>query len=462
MRAAREIPLSLRLRLVASITFVLLVTLAAGSALIYRHAVDKVETEMRAAIAVGSRIAQNAADDAEEVRNPRRRLELLVADFNGDRHLKASLIDANGLLVMVSTVAPPRDDVPQLLLWLLAGKQQKVPVALPAVFDGYGSIVLETTSTNEIGEVWEDVRLYLGILATFSISVLALTYLIIGRVLAPLKDLVGAFARIGSGDYAARVTPVGPKELVQLCSGFNDMGERLLDMDEKNKRLRAQLDTVQEEERAELARDLHDDVSPLLFSVDVDATMIKQLATNGAGQQLLARADAIRDAVGDMKKKVKAILGRLRPSLLDPGLATTVDNLVASWQARYPDIVFSVDVPAASWGAQLDSTLHHLVRESVSNALKHAKPRRIDVSIRRGADNCVVLEVADDGAGLKAPAAPRGYGITGMTERSARLGGRLSVENRRDGEGVVVTASIPLPEAKRAGPDAREEEASAA
>jgi two-component system sensor histidine kinase UhpB len=427
----------------------LLVTLAIGSALIYRHALDKVETEMRAAIAVGSRIAQNAVDDADEIRDPPRRLRLLVADFNGDRHLKASLVDPNGDVTMVSVVEPPHHGVPYWLMWMLAREPDKVQVKLPAVFDGYGTIFLETTPTNEIAEVWEDVRLYLGILGLFSALVLGLTSVLIGRMLAPLKDLVAAFGRIGRGDYEARIDQEsGPSELVMLAGGFNQMGERLLDMHRKNTALAAQLETVQEEERAELARDLHDDVSPLLFSVDVDATMVKQLARNGGAERIVERAEAIREAVGEIKKKVKAILGRLRPAIaLDLPLSATVDNLVASWRARHPDIVFAVSMPPSSWGATIDGTLHHVIRESVSNALRHAAPRRIEIKVSEHPGPAVQLEVTDDGSGLREPRTARGYGVTGMKERTERIGGRLEVENRRGGGGVVVTARIPLPSA---------------
>ena len=78
--------MSLRLQLFGTITLVLIGTLVIGALLTYRHALHKIDTEMQAAIAVGSRIAHNAVDDVEEVVNPRRRLELLAADFDGDRH----------------------------------------------------------------------------------------------------------------------------------------------------------------------------------------------------------------------------------------------------------------------------------------------------------------------------------------------------------------------------------------
>lgn len=425
-------------------TLVLILTLLVGSVLIYWHAVDKVETEMRAAIGVGSRIVQNAVDDVDETHDPRRRLELLVADFDGDRHLQAMLLDTNGLVGRVSRLEPPEDDLPRWFHRLFDRPSDRIEVKLPAVFDGYGRIVLQNDATNEIGEVWEDIGLYLGILAAFSAVVLIATVMVVGKVLTPLLALQDAFARIGAGHYEARVSEVGPPEIAQLCRGFNDMGERLEDMDEKTRRLRQQLDKVQEEERADLARDLHDNVSPLLFSIDVDCSMIRRGADSSDLPLIIGRADAIREAVTQVKRHVRAILGRLRPAvLLDLGLAPALENLLGQWRARYPGVDFRVEVPAHSFGAALDATLHHLIRESVSNALRHAHPSVISILVHQRVASAVFLEISDDGGGFDVRKTSKGFGMRGMYERSSAQGGTLSIQNRLDIAGITVLARFP-------------------
>ena len=97
--------MSLRNRLLVSILATLLLSLIAGGTFTYWHAVAKIETEMQAAMAVGSRIARNAVDDWEESTDPARRLALLVADFEGDRHLRATLVGPDGKVVLASKVA---------------------------------------------------------------------------------------------------------------------------------------------------------------------------------------------------------------------------------------------------------------------------------------------------------------------------------------------------------------------
>jgi two-component system sensor histidine kinase UhpB len=84
------------------------------------------------------------------------------------------------------------------------------------------------------------------------------------------------------------------------------------------------------------------------------------------------------------------------------------------------------------------------LRESLSNALRHGRPSRIDVDVRPGAGNTVAVTVVDDGDGMKPPGSVIGFGITGMQERVASLGGIVTVKNRIDGKGVMVTARLPL------------------
>ncbi|MBN8910453.1 MAG: histidine kinase, partial [Rhizobiales bacterium] len=188
-------------------------------------------------------------------------------------------------------------------------------------------------------------------------------------------------------------------------------------------------------------------VSPFLFAVDVDASSIRQMsdATVIEPDTIAERADAIRDAVAHMKKHVKSILGRLRPTVhLELGLANAIETLVASWQLRNPDVTFNVDVTDRSCGQKLDAVIHGIVREAVSNAFKHASPTRIDVSVTRDADDDVRVPVRDDGGGLKPQSLASGFGLIAMRERVAALGGSAEINNQDDPAGVTVDVRLPI------------------
>jgi two-component system sensor histidine kinase UhpB len=163
--------------LVVSIGLALLASLALGAALTFWHAGYKVQTEVQAAIAVGERVARSAIDDSErQGGNRRQRVMQLIAEFDGDRHLRAYLVDRDNRVLLASTPEPPNDDVPAWFQSLLGGDPQRVQVGLPAEFGDYGSVVLATDSSNELAEAWSDTGLALAVLATFCMLVLGVVY----------------------------------------------------------------------------------------------------------------------------------------------------------------------------------------------------------------------------------------------------------------------------------------------
>jgi two-component system, NarL family, sensor histidine kinase UhpB len=438
---------SLRLRLIIPIGLGLLAILAFGGTFAFWDAARQVQTEMRSAIAVGEHIAQTAVDDSSQATDRFQRLERLIREFDGNRHLQAFLIDRNKQVALVSKLESPNTRVPDWFRQLLDRGSQTARIKLPAEFGEHEALVLTTDAANELAEKWGDIGLALALLVTFCAFVLGLVYSTLARGLRPLEDLNGAFIRVGRGDYGPRVAESGAMELARLAREFNQMVTRLSTMKVQNARLNEQLANVQEEERADLARELHDEIGPFLFAVGLDISAIHQIinSNNDTSTQLASRLEAIRAAIAHMQKHLKIILGRLRPAvLLDLGLAQAIDNLIDFWKGRHPDVVLNLKVTPESFGELLDEGIYRIVRESLSNALRHGHPTEIDISVQLETDDTVAIDVVDDGGGTKPANILIGFGITGMQERVALLGGTISIRNRGDGKGVAVSARLPF------------------
>ncbi len=438
--------MSIKSRLVLSITLVLLFSLGIGSALTYEHVLDKIRTEMQAALVVGAHAAENAVDDREEAIDPARRLRLVVDDFVGDRHLRATLRGSDGRILAQSQLLPPEDPAPDWFYRLVAAAPPlRADLDLPTAFRSAGAVTLETDAHNEVAEAWSDLRLTLTIMALFFSMVLGLVFWTIGGALRPLREVCSALSEVGAGDYGTRMRPMHYREFEPLRQGFNGMAERLEEMTAQNRALHEQILSLQEEERAELARDLHDEVAPFLFAVDADAAMIRQFLQTGAGDKVGPRADAISDAVRHMQKHLRNVLRRLAPgALLDLGLAGAVDNLVAFWKARRPGVCFKVDVTEDPIDAPYDAIAFRVVQESLSNAIRHGRPTTVDVRIKK-TEWRVRITVEDDGTGFPDGHATNGFGLAGMKERVRSVGGVVSVRNRPGRRGVTVEAEFPLP-----------------
>jgi two-component system sensor histidine kinase UhpB len=442
---------SLSATIIRNISVVLIVTLIISGLLTYWQAATKVETEVSAAMSIAEKTVRKVVQEIAHDDEPRLQLVRLVRVFDGNRHVKATFVEPEPIGARISSFVAPAEELPNWFYSLIARPPEVVRIALPNDLKAFGTFELESEQRGEVGEVWDDLLLKLAILTFFCALVSTLVYVTVGRALEPLPKLSNAFERLGGGDYGARVAESGPTELAKLCSGFNEMAGRLGQMEMRNQQLNEQLATVQEEERADLARDLHDEVSPFLFSVDVDASTIRQMAddpqTDVPKPALVARADAIRDAVAHMKKHVKSILGRLRPAVhLELGLANAIETLVASWQLRNPDVNFNVDVTDRSCGQKLDAVIHGIVREAISNAFKHAEPTEIDIDVLRNEDDDVRVLVRDDGGGLKAASLSSGFGLIAMRERVTALGGTVKIGNREDRPGVFVDVRLPIRE----------------
>ncbi|TWB59530.1 histidine kinase [Nitrospirillum viridazoti] len=446
--------MSLRIRLVLSIALLLLVSLATGGAAAWLRAERSVRTEMEAALSVGqhtvgSALAHLAGRPAPQDRSDEDitvMLTRLVGAFNGDRHLRVSLRQPGGGVVASSRLAVPDHPAPAWFVRSLDVPQLSAEVPLPG-FSGQGLwLRLETDPSGEVSEVWGELGDDAVMMLLFSALALPMVYWTLGRALRSVDRLSKAFAQVAeTGMETARpVAEAGPPELRRLAVSFNRMIERLAAAEARNRRLHEQLQTIQEEERADLARDLHDEVGPYLFAINVDVTALMAAAERAGDAAMRDQARSAREAVTHVQQEVKAILARLRPpGLSDLGLRAALENLAAFWRARRPDVAIAVTVaPGPHLGEAGDTAIYRVVQESLSNAIRHGRPRSVSIGVASSAGG-ITIDIADDGDGLPAGAPPStGYGLRGMAERVAALGGSLTVANRPEG-GVRVHAVLP-------------------
>lgn len=449
--------MSLRTRLIASIACVLLAGLLAAGASAGWHVARSVRIEMQAALAVGERAVRLAVEGAAGSHDPRADLVRLVRAFDGDRHLRVVLDNGAGASLAASNPAAAAPGLPGWYVRLVAPDlaSVRVPVAdeiageIAGGVPGGAAVVLRPDPRNEAGEAWPPLRDGLLVVALFCAVTAALVGVVVERALRPLRRVAAALDAVGSGEYDVRVPQAGPPELARLARGFNAMAERLGAAEAHSRRLHRRLAALREEERAELARDLHDEVGPFLFAVGLDAAAIERAAAGGHGADIPERARAIREAVGHMQRHVRAMLKRLRPaSPVEAGLAPALGGLVAFWRARRPAIGFVLDVAAGAddWEEPVKVVIYRVVQEALSNAVRHGRPGRIEVRVG-GVGGEAVVRVCDDGAGFAGAGSSGeggpGFGLAGMHERVAALGGSLHVGPRAGGSGLAVVARLP-------------------
>jgi PAS domain S-box-containing protein len=216
--------------------------------------------------------------------------------------------------------------------------------------------------------------------------------------------------------------------------------------EEAREHLLARALSAQEEERARIARELHDETGQALSAVLLGLKNLEHVATL---EQAQALAHRLRDLTAQTVRDVGRIARGLRPSTLDdlgllPALQRYGEEVGASHDLR---VQISGD-EAARFPANVETTLYRIVQEALTNVARHAKARSTDVIIQR-TNGRVQVTVRDDGTGfnvtseLAATGSRRGLGLMGMRERASLLGGRLAISSR-PGEGTTITVELPV------------------
>lgn len=231
---------------------------------------------------------------------------------------------------------------------------------------------------------------------------------------------------------------------VRLVGALTDVTERRL-AEEAIRDLSRRLIQAQEDERARLARELHDDLTQRLARLAIDAGRAEQ---EGAGSPTETAMRLVREGLVRLSEDVHALSYRLHPSLLDDlGLAEALRvecDRFHSLSGTAADLALH-DLPRTiSRGAAL--CLFRIAQEALNNVDRHARARSVEVSLR-GMDGGMQLAVRDDGVGFD-PAALAGrqsLGHASMRERAHLLGGELDIESA-PGHGTTIVAWVPLEE----------------
>jgi two-component system, NarL family, sensor histidine kinase UhpB len=224
---------------------------------------------------------------------------------------------------------------------------------------------------------------------------------------------------------------------------------RQLALLEENTRLGRELIRLQEKERADLAKDLHDELSQHLTAIRAYAGAIERRARGAAGRNL-EDALAIEASASQIYAASHRLMEGLHPQILDSaGLDDILRGLVSEWSSRHAGTRVRLRL-AGHFGALDTGVRIHLFRiaqESLSNVLRHARAARVRIflgEILCGGQRWLRLVIRDDGVGMDTALRRTGHGLIVMRERARNLGGTFDLSSR-PGRGVRVAVEVPIP-----------------
>jgi two-component system, NarL family, sensor histidine kinase UhpB len=446
--------LSLRARLLLPLGLIFAVAFLAGGAALLMFAPAQLieETEPAARSAKAVSIALNEALQASQ--NPQATLEAFARSLGASEAIRYRPA-GTGLDVYPADAGAPLGAVPRWFVHLF--DLPDIKGAFPIVIDGkrVGDLVFAPDISADIYEKWVG---FLAI-ACSAVALMLLTGAIayfIGRsTLQPLQHLGDGLTRIRLGEYQQPIAPSGPPEIRKGAQEANELARTLNRLSQDNRRLLRQIVSLQDDERQDMARELHDELGPLLFGIRASTVVLLESIPSGEAKAKGAAEDILQ-SVETLQQTNRRILDRLRPLYIEElGLERSVQTLLQNARALAPGLAVTsrIDADLNGVDAPLALTIYRVTQEAVTNVLRHANARTMHVTAsidRREA----VVEISDDGVGF-AEHQVFGRGLTGMLERARALSG--SLELLREQDRTCVRCRLPLGDAALRAPTAEED-----
>lgn len=299
-----------------------------------------------------------------------------------------------------------------------------------------GEIVFSPDISAEIYEKW------IGFLALVSIAIVlmlltgSLAHFTAGSAIKSLLTLGEGLTRMRTGHYERPILPSGPPEIRKGAEEANELARTLGRLSQDNRSLLRKIVSLQDDERQDIARELHDELGPLLFGIRANTVaLVESLPQDSA--ELEASAEGILQSVEALQYANRRILDRLRPLYIQElGLERSIHTLLQNARTQEPELNLSarIDPGLNDIDGLLSQTVYRVIQEAVTNVLRHANAHSMEVTAIR--NECeLTVEISDDGIGFAADQV-FGRGLTGMQERVRALSGTLALL-REDGRSWV-------------------------
>jgi len=258
------------------------------------------------------------------------------------------------------------------------------------------------------------------------------------RRFAPLEKLIEEMEKVDlsrPGTVPPSIDGVGEtEEVARIELAFLRMMRRL---EAERRRAGTAALRAQEEERARIARDLHDEVNQSLTGLLLRLEAVREAAPPELEEEL----EETKSLANQAMRELLSLARQLRPTALDDlGLAAAIAGQVEQVKRSGVAAELVTDGDLSDLDSDVQLVVYRVAQEALSNAARHSGAERISVRLGRAAEG-VELEVSDDGRGFAFDDSERGLGIAGMRERALLRGGDLTIESR-PGHGTTVSLRV--------------------
>jgi two-component system sensor histidine kinase UhpB len=419
--------LSFRTRLFLPLGAMFVLALVLGAVLLREFAAGQLIEENEPAMRSAGQLAQALNATLRTAADPQQTLGAFGQSLGTSGVLKFRAVGAAFPSPAPARLPGAASKAPQWFINVLAVPE--MGAVFPVLINGerVGDIVFDPNMSADIYEKWIGFLAILVSAVALALLTAVIAYATAGAALRPLRDLGEGLTRMRQGDYAQIIPTAGPPEIRRAALEANELAQTLNRLSRDNRSLLRKIVSLQDDERRGLARELHDELGPLLFGIRANAVTLLDASPRDQAQ-LDVSVERLIQAVEALQQANRRILDRLRPLYIDElGLAKSIDTLLRNAKSQAPQLEQTTDIDArlGDIDGLLSHTVYRVIQEGVTNVLRHADASAMKVTAAVQSDQLFV-EVADDGVGI-APDNALGRGLTGMHERVRALGGTLEL-----------------------------------
>jgi two-component system sensor histidine kinase UhpB len=423
--------LSLRMRLVLPLGTMFVAALLLGGISLQIFASGQLMEENEPASRSAKAVAEALNSALLMSTNPHQTLDAFVASLGTSEATRFRRAEASAPAHSAAEVRTSLGRVPQWFVDLLG--LPEVSASFPVTIEGkqVGEIVFSPDISADIYEKW------IGFLALVLSGVIlmlltgAIANFTAGTVIEALWNLGEGLTRMRMGDYERPIAVSGPPEIRKSSEEANALARTLGRLSHDNRSLLRKIVSLQDDERRDMARELHDELGPLLFGIRASAIALQEDVPQH-NEKFEPSVQSLLESVEALQLANRRILDRLRPLYIQElGLEKSIQTLLQNAGSQAPNLRLTsrIDARLNDVDGLLSQTVYRVIQEAVTNVLRHANASsmRVEATIEGPQ---VAVEISDDGVGFSPDQAFR-RGLTGMHERVRALSGTFEFQREQ-------------------------------
>jgi len=362
--------------------------------------------------------------------------DLGFSELSEIRHLKIQFFNNQDILLeetsnTLDEIKPP----PYWFIFLIEKLSEEIffsKINIDQRGETTGYILIKPEPIYEYAEIWQQIKVGLWIIGAFLILINIVVLILFSHMIKPINKIIEGFEKLETGNYKSKINKSNILELDIIGRKFNSMINNLRQSNDKIHKLSQNLINVQEQEKSELARDLHDELGQSLTALQAEAASISKSTKKSS------RDDAIFNVIQlskNMMLSTREIIKKLNLGLIeDLGFESALIELFENWKRRFKGVKFEYKIQDKAFRKitkQETAHLYRIFQEALTNIAKHSEPKNIKITVKsldRG--NKTRILISNDG--IKSNLANNeGLGLIGIAERVDQINGSLEVIKKK-------------------------------